>query len=166
MTSSGGQRTVVDDESVTIERVMEAPRSVVWQAWTDCEHFSRWYGPEGFTLPHCEIDFRVGGRHLWGMRSPDGWEMWTTGVYQEIEELERFTTTEVSSDTEGNPAPGPGMEGPMETLLSVRLEDLDGGRTRMTVRQSGWASSEMGEGAGGGWSQAFEKLAATLEEVA
>lgn len=57
--------------AITIERTFDAPRDLVWRAWTECEHFARWYGPEGFTVPDCEIDFRVGGRYLWGMSGPN-----------------------------------------------------------------------------------------------
>ena len=166
MASDETAQVTTDDQGVTVERVMEAPREVVWRAWSECEHFARWYGPEGFTLPTCEMDFRVGGTHLWGMRSPDGWEMWTTGVYREIDPVERFSTTEVTCDADGNPANGPGMDAPMETLLTVVLEDLGGGQTKMSVSQTGWADPSMAGGAGAGWMQALEKLADALADLA
>ena len=140
---------VTDEQSLVIERVFNAPPELVWRAWTEAEHFARWYGPEGFTVPKCEIDFRVGGRYSLTMRSPDGWEMQNTGVYQEIVLFEHFVAT---------------MEAELhdDTLLTVTLEDLGDGRTKLTLRQDGWADPEMAGGAGGGWSQALEKLAAEL----
>lgn len=146
-----------DGHAVVIERVLDAPRELVWRAWTGPEHFKRWYGPRSMTCHSCEIDFRVGGRHLFGMRSPDGWEYYTAGVYREIVAPERFVTTDTQSDSDGNIAPDA-----QETLVTVVLEDLGDGRTKLTVTQSGWADPEMAEGARGGWSQAFDKLAETL----
>ncbi len=141
--------TVTDEQGLLIERVFDAPPELVWRAWTEAEHFARWYGPEGFTVPECEIDFRVGGRYSLTMRSPDGWEMRNTGVYQEIVFLEHFVAT---------------MEAELhdDTLLTVTLEDLGDGRTKLTLRQDGWADADMAAGAGGGWAQAFDKLATEL----
>ena len=125
----------------------------------------RWYGPAGFTMPACEIDFRVGGRHLWGLRSPDGWAYWTTGVYREIVPFERFVATDTLADEHGNVVPaahyGMGGDAPMETLITVTFEDL-GGKTKITLRQAGWADDSMAAGAAGGWNQAFDKLSSTL----
>ena len=98
--------TTIDDQALVMERVFDAPRELVWRAWTEPKHFARWYGPDGFTIPTCEIDFRVGGRHFLGMRSPDSFEMWSTGVYREIVPLERFVASMSSADADGNVVPG------------------------------------------------------------
>ena len=155
---------VTDDEGVLVERVFDAPRELVWRAWTEPEHFQRWYGPQGFTLPVCEMDFRVGGRHLWGMRSPEGHELFSTGVYQEIVPFERFVATDVFADKDGNPT-GMGDGPPIETMLTLTLEDLGGGRTKATLRQTGWPDPGMAAGAGGGWHQAFDKLEGVLTSM-
>ena len=161
MTAGDSKSVGTAAEELVIERVFDAPRELVWRAWTESEHFMRWYGPQGFTLPTCEIDFRVGGRHLWGMRSPDGQEMWSTGVYREIVPLERFVATDSPADEHGN-AVGMGADAPLETLITVTLEDLGGGKTKMPLRQTGWPDADMAGHAGGGWNQAFDKLAAAL----
>jgi uncharacterized protein YndB with AHSA1/START domain len=64
-----------DERGVQIERTFDASPELVWQAWTEAEHFARWYGPKGFSVPNCDFDFRVGGEYSLVMRSPDGWEM-------------------------------------------------------------------------------------------
>ena len=164
MTSSDSPQVTTDEEGVVVERVFDAPRELVWQAWAEPEHFKRWYGPTGFTVPTCEIDFRVGGRRLCGMRSPDGFEMFSTGVYQEIVPLDRFVFTDSFADKDGNVVPM--RDGhPVETIVTVTLEDLGDGKTKMTLRQSGWADPDMAGHAGGGWSQAFDKLEAALAEM-
>lgn len=146
-----------EGHAAVIERAFNAPRELVWQAWTDAAHFKRWYGPQSMTCHTCEIDFRVGGHHLFGMRSADGWEYWTAGVYQEIVAPERFVATDTQSDKDGNIAADA-----QQTLVTVVLEDLGDGKTRLTVTQSGWADPAMAEGAGGGWNQAFDKLVEML----
>ena len=152
--------------SLVIERVFNAPHELVWQAWTDAEQFKRWYGPQGMTTHTCEIDFRVGGRHLFGLSSPNGFEYWTTGVYQEIVAPERFVASDAMSDKDGNvvPASHYGMPEnvPSETLLSVILEELGDGKTKLTLTQAGWPDDTMAQGAGSGWNQAFDKLADAL----
>src|SRR5512134_2988905 len=84
---TGGQELV-------ITRVFDAPRELVWKAWSEPEHFKRWWGPKGFTCPVCQIDFRVGGKFLGCMRSPEGQDFWSTGVYKEIVPLERIVSTD------------------------------------------------------------------------
>src|SRR4030065_1694507 len=91
-----------EEPGLVIERIFDAPRDLVWKAWSEPERFMRWYGPKGFTTPVCKIDFRVGGGWLNCMRSPDGWEMWSTGIYREIVALERIVTTASTDDPEGN----------------------------------------------------------------
>ena len=97
------------------------------------------------------------------MKSPDGGEYYTTGVYQEVVPLERFVATEAPSDAEGNAVPASAMgmpEGtPLETIVTVTLEELDGGKTKMTLNQAGFPSDDWAVGASADWNQAFDKLA-------
>ena len=143
------QQSVTEDQGLIMERVFNAPRELVWRAWTEPERSASWYGPQGFTVPTCEMDFRVGGSYSLVMCSPDGWEMSNTGMFQEIVPLERFVAT-MSADIHD------------ETVITVELEDLGDGRTKMTFQHTGWADAQMAEGSGGGWAQAFDKLAGEL----
>ncbi len=166
MTASDSSGASTEAQAVTIERVFDAPREVVWRAFTEPEHFMRWYGPQGVAMSACEIDLRVGGRHLFGLRMPDGRDYWTSGVYLEIVPLERFVCTDSMTDEHGNivsPAHyGMGGDTPIETTVTVSLDDLGDGKTMVTLSQAGWPDPNMAAGAGGGWNQAFDKLAELL----
>lgn len=154
---------------VVIERTFDAPQDLIWQMWTDPEHFKKWYGPQGFTVPVANMELRIGGKRLvcMEMQTPDGgsMKMWTTGEYTEISPIERLAYTESHSDENGNivsPAAMGMPEGtPVTTTVTVLLEDL-GGRTKMTMTHAGVPADS---GAGGGWNQAFDKLAELIATV-
>src|SRR5260370_37893765 len=78
---------------LTMTRIFDAPRDLVFKAWTAPEHMMNWFCPNGFTLPVCEMDFRVGGRLRLCMRATDGNEHWGRGVYREIVPAERIDWT-------------------------------------------------------------------------
>ena len=147
-------------DAVVIERTYEAPVELIWQMWTDSEHFKMWYGPKGFTVPVADMDARIGGKRLICMASPDGsMKMWSTGEYTDVVPNERLVYTDSMADENGNVVSPSAMgmpEGyPETTEVTVLLEDL-GGRTKMIMTHAGVPASS---GAGGGWEQAFDKLA-------
>jgi len=156
------------EQELVITRVFDAPRELVWKAWTEPEHTMRWWGPKDFTTPHCEIELRVGGKFLNCMRSSEGQDIWSTGVYREIVLLERIVCTDSFADEKGNvvPASHYGMPDdiPLEMLVTVTFEDL-GGKTRMTLRHEGLPAGEMSDGAGQGWGESFDKLAEYLAKA-
>ncbi len=152
---------------LVITRVFDAPRKLVWKAWTDPGHFKRWWGPKQFTCPACEMDLRVGGRYLWCMRSPEGKDYWSTGVFREIVPLERIAYTDSFADEKGNVVPAsyyglPGDNWQLELHVTVTFEDL-GGKTKMTLTHVGFPDGNMGEMAGTGWNESFDKLAESLK---
>jgi uncharacterized protein YndB with AHSA1/START domain len=152
--------TISKEDAVVVERTFEANIDLIWQMWTNPEHFKKWYGPKGFTVPIAEMDLRVGGKRLICMASPDGsMKMWTTGEYREIVPNERLVYTESPSDENGNLISPSAMgmpEGyPTVTEVTVLLEEL-GGRTKMVMTHAGVPAAS---GAGGGWEQAFDRLA-------
>lgn len=152
--------------NLTVTRIFDAPRELVWKALTDPEHVMRWWGPKDFTSPACQIDLRVGGKYLFCMKSPDGQDFWSTGVYKEIIPMERIVYTDSFADAGGNvvPAAHYGMgDFPLETIVTVTLEDL-GGKTRMTLTHSGLPAGEMADMTGAGWNESFDKMAASLEK--
>jgi uncharacterized protein YndB with AHSA1/START domain len=158
--------STVSEDAVVIERTFEAPVELIWQMWTNPEHFKNWYGPQGFTIPIADMDLRVGGKRLVCMSSPDGsMKMWTTGEYTEITPNQRLVYTESPADENGNVVSPSAMgmpEGyPTTTEVTVQLEDL-GGRTKMIMTHAGMPADS---GAGGGWEQAFDKLVDHISTV-
>jgi uncharacterized protein YndB with AHSA1/START domain len=154
-----------DPGDLIIERIFDAPRTLVWKAWTDPEQVMRWWGPESFTSPVCKIDLSVGGKYLFCMQSPEGQKYWSTGVYQEISPPEKLVYTDSFADEQGNAVPasyyGMGDDFPFEMLVTVIFEELDG-KTRMILRQTGHPPGEMTEMATAGWNGSFDKLAESL----
>jgi uncharacterized protein YndB with AHSA1/START domain len=153
-------------DAVVIERSFDAPADLVWQMWTDPDHFKQWYGPDGATIPVAELDVRVGGARLicMEMQRPDGaMRMWFTGEYREVVEDTRLVYTESMSDEHGNvlSAADLGMPEahPTTTEVRVELEDV-GSRTRMVMTHVGVPEGSPGAA---GWAMAFDKLAAGVE---
>src|SRR5262245_29973397 len=120
----------IANREIVITRIFDAPRQLVWKAWTEPEHVMRWWGPKTYTSPACKIDFRVGGVYLFCMRSPDGKNYWSTGVYREIVPLERIVCTDSFADEHGNlvPASHYGLPGdwPEELMITVMFEEHEG----------------------------------------
>jgi uncharacterized protein YndB with AHSA1/START domain len=153
-------------DAVVIERSFDAPVDLIWQMWTEPEHFKAWYGPQGATIPVAKMEVRVGGSRLVGMemQTPDGvMQMWFTGEYREVVENERLVYTESMSDENGNVLSPSDMgmpEGhPTTTEVRVELEDV-GGRTKMVMTHVGIPGDSPGAA---GWAMALDKLAAHVE---
>jgi uncharacterized protein YndB with AHSA1/START domain len=150
---------------MTITRIFDAPREVVWKAWTEPEYVKRWWGPKGFTSPVARIDLRVGGRYLYSMRSPEGQVFWSTGEYREIVEPVKIVYTDSFSDEKGNvvPASAYGMSGdwPMESVAMVTFEEREG-RTEVTLWETGIPAGENRDLALEGWNESLDKLADVL----
>jgi uncharacterized protein YndB with AHSA1/START domain len=114
--------TTPSDREIRLTRLFDAPRHLVWEAMSKPEHIRRWWGAlgDGYSVPVCEVDFRVGGRWRFVNRHPKG-EVAFTGIYKEIDPPVRVVFTEVME-----PYPEPGSE-----VTSVLTEE--NGKTRLTV---------------------------------
>ncbi|OZM76016.1 SRPBCC domain-containing protein [Pseudonocardia sp. MH-G8] len=133
----------------TIVRELEAPRELVFRAWTDPEHLTRWFGPRGCSTPRASIatDVRPGGTWRATMVLDEtGQEFPTGGFYLEVREPERLVLTWRE--------PG----GDDESVVTVVLADLGEGRTAMTFHQAGFTTEETRRGVHEGWSSAFDRL--------
>ena len=127
---------MTDDDAaqdVVLERSFDAPVELIWQLWTEPEHFRAWYGPGGASIPVARMDVRVGGTRLvcMEMDTPGGpRQMWFTGEFLEVVVNERLVYTDSMSDEHGNvlSAAEAGMPAghPTTTQVTVELEDLGG----------------------------------------
>ena len=152
-----------------ITRVIDAPREKVWKAWTDPETVKYWWGPKDFTAPHISIDLRVDGRFVFCMRGagPDGAvkDYWNTGEHREIVPLKKIVSTMSFADEQGRPVPAAhyGMPGrwPKEILMTVTFAAIRGGKTKLTVQETG-VPREMAKLSRLGWEQQLDKFADAL----
>src|SRR3989442_2264576 len=146
---------------LVVVRVFDAPRERVWKAWTEPEQAKRWWGPKGFTGPVWRTDFRVGGKSLYCMRSPEGKDYWGTGVYREIVPPAKIVASDSFADSDGNVVPasdyGFAADFPRELLLTVTFEDL-GGKTKMTLRHAGFPAGPERDVAVPGLTAALRKV--------
>ncbi|MDX1413520.1 MAG: SRPBCC domain-containing protein [Candidatus Promineifilaceae bacterium] len=100
------QVTMPTDEEIVVTRTFDAPRSLVWEVWTQAKHLKEWWGPKGWTLPVCDVDFRIGGTWFYCMKGPDDMMACGKATYSEIHEPEGFVMKDSFVDTEGNPLQG------------------------------------------------------------
>lgn len=148
--TAGTKREAVE---LTITRVFDAPRELVFKAWIDPKQMAQWWGPKGFTNPVCELDVRPGGAIRIHMRAPDGIVHPMTGTFHEIVAPERLVFTAIAEDQAGKPL--------LEARTTVTFEE-HGGKTKLTVQASavglvdvGW---QMLQGMEAGWTQSLERL--------
>jgi len=154
---------------IIITRFFDASRELAWKVWTEPELVMQWWGPKNFTSPFCRIDLRVGGGYLYCMRSPDGRDYWSTGVYREIVKPERIVCTDSFADEKGNVVPatyyGMSPDFPAEMLLTVTFQE-QAGRTRLTLRHNGIPTGEINDLTRAGWNESLDKYAGILARAA
>jgi uncharacterized protein YndB with AHSA1/START domain len=167
--NTSGDVANTNEQELVITRVFDAPRELVWKAWTEPERVKRWWGPKGFTAPFCKIDLQVGGVFHYCMRSPEGKDYWNTGVYREIVEPDRIVCTDSFADEEGNVVPashyGMSSDFPLQMLVAVTFEEHGEheGKTKLTLRHVGIPSGVDHDGAKQGWNESFDKLTEVLK---
>lgn len=152
--------TESEDRLLVITRTFDAPRALVWRAFSDPVHLSRWWGPKGYTNPVCEVDFRVGGHWHNVMRGPDGKDLPTDVTFIEIVEPERIVYRNAPARGEvwgDNPPPSfvrtiTFSESDGRTTLTMRAE-FDSSEHREAVVRRGWID---------GTNESFDKLEALL----
>jgi uncharacterized protein YndB with AHSA1/START domain len=167
MASSSTSQTL--KEELFVKRIIDAPLSLVWKAWTEPEHVMRWWGPKYYTSPSARIDLRVGGKYIFCMRAPQeqgGLDSYTAGVYQRILPMELLEFSKWLSDADGNlidPATaGLPADFPKEMRTVVAFQ-AKGEMTQLTITESGWTPSQMFVFALAGTHQSIDKLADSLE---
>jgi uncharacterized protein YndB with AHSA1/START domain len=135
---------------INLVREFDAPRELVFEMWEKPEHMVKWWGPKGFTLTKCEVDFRAGGKFSWTMRGPDHKDYPFEGQYVEVKRPEKIVFDGLVHNVPGQ-----------NTHTVVTFEDL-GTRTRLTVHQEYTFEAAMTRGAYEGWSQSLDRLAGLI----
>ncbi len=153
-----------------ISRVFAAPRQLVYDAWTRKEHLMRWFGPKGFTMLAAHADIRPGGSFHYGMRSPEGHEMWGKWVFRELVAPERIVLVSSFSDANGGVARHPmSPTWPRETLSTTTLTE-QAGKTTLVLRSAPLDASDAEratfdgafDGMDKGWGGTMDQFAAYL----
>jgi uncharacterized protein YndB with AHSA1/START domain len=158
----------MEKKEFKITRVFNAPRELVFQAWTDPKYVMQWWGPAEFTSPSCKIDFRVGGQFHFCMQAPSGEKYWNVGNYKEIIVPEKIVSVMQFSDEEGNVRPASYHFGetdfPDEMIDVVTFEALSGGKTKLTLcrNHSEELANKFGEIQG--WNGSLDRFAKAVEK--
>jgi uncharacterized protein YndB with AHSA1/START domain len=153
-----------------ITRTFDAPRELVWKAWTERDHLMKWFGPKGFVISTAKLDFRPGGTFHYAMRGPDGKEMWGKFVYREIVAPEKIVLINSFSDEHGNITRHPMSATWPREMLSTSIFTEHQGKTTITLK---WipinaTAEELAtfdaarDGMRQGWTGTFDQLAEYL----
>ena len=139
---------------VTLTRTIDAPRALVWAAWTDAKQMAKWWGPHHFTNPLCEVDARAGGKLLIHMKAPDGTVYPMSGTFTEVDKPARLVFKAFAESLDGTKY--------LESVTEVTFEEL-GNRTKLTVKAKAKGmhpmAPQMLSGMDAGWSQSLDRLA-------
>ena len=166
--------TATKNADFVITRVFEAPRELVWKAFTDPGHMQHWWGPKGSTIVASKMDLRVGGTYLGAMRDPSGRVMWAKFVYRDIVPPQRLVWEHSFSDENGGLTRHPlSPTWPLTLLTTVTFEERSPDETTLTLR---WAPlnatpeeqatfDAAHAGMTQGWGGSFDQLAAYLASV-
>jgi uncharacterized protein YndB with AHSA1/START domain len=148
------EQFVMSEHTIVIERVVDAPRDLVWNAWTDADEMTKWWGPEHFTTPRekIELDLRPGGVCRMTMVGPDGEEYPNDGHFGVVEPPERLS---FGQETTEHPMIESG-----ET--TVELVELGEQRTKVIVTSRMICADELLDMAQAGWNSQFDKLESLL----
>jgi uncharacterized protein YndB with AHSA1/START domain len=149
-TTSDGAR---GERELTLTRVFDAPRPIVFKAWVEPDQLALWWGPKGFTTIAYDMDIRPGGAFRFCMRSPQGTDYWKRGVYREIVEPERLVFTFAWEEEDGRPG--------HETLITVTFVER-AGKTELTLHQAVFDTVAARDSHRVGWTSCFERFAEYL----
>jgi len=153
-----------------ISRTFDAPRELVWKAWSERARLMAWFAPKGFTMPAAKLDFRPGGMFHYCMAAPNGNEMWGKFVYREIVAPEKIVLVNSFSDEDGGITRHPmSATWPLEMLSTFTLSERNG-KTTATVEwiphnptdEERKTFDAAHDGMKQGWSGTFDQLAAYL----
>lgn len=178
----GGQQTLerlsehlptMQMKEFLIEREFDAPRQLVWDAWTKAEHLARWFGPKGSALKVGALEFKPGGVFHYGIKMPDGLELWGKWVFREIVPPEKLVLISSFADAKQGVARHPlSATWPLETLSTTTFAEKKG-KTTMALRWIPYNATEIERqtfengrpSMTQGWGGTIDKLTAYLAEI-
>ena len=138
---------------LSITRIFDAPRELVFAVWVRPEHIPHWWGPRGYATLSCDVDLRPGGVWRVSSRHEAGTETAETGVIREVEAPARLVLTHAWEDAAGRPG--------AETVVTLTFAE-ERGKTRMTFHQASFAAADTRDGHRLGWNESFDMLAEYL----
>ena len=141
---------------LTLDRLIMAPRTLVWKAWTQPEHLVRWFFPDQCTLLEPEFDVRADGAYRCGFRAENGAEHWLRGRFLSLEAPHRLVFT-FGWETEAGLVEN-------DTRVTVTLAD-EGDRTRLTLHQTSFTTADVRDEHAEGWGQALDNLESYLAQA-
>jgi uncharacterized protein YndB with AHSA1/START domain len=147
------------DTELTFTQVLNAPRELVFRAFSESEHVKQWWGPEGWAMPVCTIDFRPDGTWLYCIRNAEGEEHWAKAVYREIVLPERIVFTDNMVDDRGNP-----IEDFPSRRVTVTFDDVDG-KTRLRVHVQLESAADLKKLVDMGFVKHFPETLQYLEQI-
>jgi uncharacterized protein YndB with AHSA1/START domain len=164
METNNNTTVATRQKTVSITRTFDLPLNIVWKAWTEPESFKKWWGPTDYTCPSCTIDLKVGGKCIASMKGPDGKEIWSTGIFKEIEPMKKLVYEDHFSDSQGNLVSPSYYDMPgdwNDVNVTLTFEEVDG-KTKMTIEQTN-IPEEMYDDCIKGWNQSLDKLEKNLK---
>jgi uncharacterized protein YndB with AHSA1/START domain len=166
MTESSAATTVHEEADIVITREFNAPRDVLWTAWTDAKYIEKWFGPRGFTTRVVRNEIEAGGTTDYIMIGPDGTEYPAKGVIKEIDPPSRIVSTDEFGEEyqEKNPS----LDLPQGMIVTCLFDEV-ADRTRLTIRIAHKSQADRAKhekmGVVAGWSSSLDKLEELLPEV-
>lgn len=161
------------NDAFTLSRLIDAPRALVWDAWTQEKHLKQWFGPPGSRMVACRVDLRPGGIFHYGMEIQSGKVMWGKWIFRDIDPPKKLTVVVSFSDEQGGITRHPFSPGwPLETV-STTIFTEENGKTRLDLK---WAPinataeeieifANSHAGMNQGWNGTFERLVAYLSSA-
>ena len=148
-----------NDTELTFIQVLDAPRELLFKVFSESEHVKQWWGPEGWIMPVCTIDFRPGGTWLYCIRNAKGEEHWAKAIYREIVFPARIVFTDNMVDAGGSM-----IEGFPPRRVSVTFDGVDG-KTRLKVHVQLESAADLKKLVDMGFVRHFPETLQHLEQI-
>ncbi len=161
----------MEKRDIVVTRVYDAPVERAWKSWSESEEVRKWWGPDHFSSPSAEMDFREGGTSIVCMRAPKefgGQDMYSVWAYKKIEPMRTIDFVQNLADKDGKVMEpvklGKPPEFPIEMRTVVTFKALGSGRTEMTVREYDWPVRPMLKMSEMGLNQCLDKMGRSFQQ--